>query len=156
MPPPAGPAGPASPAAPQEVVEQLLDGISNGRWEVLHGLYAEDAVIEYPFALPAPRRLEGRPAIRRYFEAVAQLPLQLRVRDVVVQPTTAPGVLVVEYGYDGLVTEIGRSFRVANIQVTTVQDGLITNSRDYHDHLRLAAATDQLTPLLPRLTVDQT
>lgn len=37
----------------------------------LHELYAHDTLVEYPFALPAPTRLEGREAVQRYFAAVA-------------------------------------------------------------------------------------
>jgi len=47
----------SEPASPREVVEALMRGISDQRWDELDGLYADDAVVEYPFALPAPRRL---------------------------------------------------------------------------------------------------
>jgi hypothetical protein len=71
-------------ASPQEVLERLLHGISDQRWLELHELYAEDAVVEYPFALPAPTRLQGRDAIQRYFAAVARTPLRFLAREVVV------------------------------------------------------------------------
>lgn len=139
------------PASPRHVVERLLDGIAHGNWRTLHELYAESAAIDYPFALPAPRRLDGQPAIRRYFAAVAKLPLQLRARNIRIHETTDPEVVVVEYDYDGLATATGRPFQVANIQVTRVRDGLIVHSRDYHDHLALADATGQLPELLATL-----
>ena len=44
--------------------------------------YAKDAVVEYPFALPAPTRLQGG-AIQRYFAAVARMPLQFRAHHIV-------------------------------------------------------------------------
>ena len=63
----------SEPASPRDVIECLIQGISKGGWLELHELYAEDAVVEYPFALPSgPARLAGRPAIRRYFAAVAR------------------------------------------------------------------------------------
>jgi uncharacterized protein len=138
----------SGPASPRHVVEVLIDGISKGNWRQLDALYHEDAVIDYPFALPAPRRLDGRPAIRRYFEAVAKLPVELRARNVSVHETSDPEVVIVEYDYDGLATATGRSFHVTNIQVTRVRDGLIVNSRDYHNHVALAEATGQLPELL--------
>jgi hypothetical protein len=50
-------------ASPREVIERLIQGISKGRWQELDELYAEDAVVEYPFALPSgPARLAGRSA----------------------------------------------------------------------------------------------
>jgi uncharacterized protein len=137
-----------APASPREVIERLLDGIAEERWEDLHELYAEGATIDYPFALPAARRLDGRDVIRRYFEAAAELPLKLRARNVRVHETSDPEVVVVEYDYDGLATQAGRSFQVSNIQVSRIRDGLIVSSRDYHNHAALADAMGRLSEVL--------
>jgi ketosteroid isomerase-like protein len=137
-----------APASPREVIERLLDGIANERWQELHELYAEDAIIEYPFALPTPRRLDGREAIRKYFEAAAKLPLKLRPRNICVRETGDPEVVVVQYDYDGLVTGAGKSFQVSNIQVSRIRDGVIASSRDYHNHAVLADAMGQLSAVL--------
>jgi ketosteroid isomerase-like protein len=128
-------------ASSRDVIQRLLEGISQGRWQELDELYAEDAVVEYPFALPSgPERLAGRSAIRRYFAAVARLPLELKAHHVVVHETKDSEVVIVEYDYDGLVTTTGRSFQVSNIQVSKVRDGQIVLSRDYHNHPVLADA----------------
>ena len=128
-------------ASPRDVLERLIEGISQGRWQGLESLYAQDAVVEYPFALPSgPARLAGRAAIGRYFTAVARLPLELKAHHVVVHETKDPEIVIVEYDYDGLVTTTGRPFQVANIQVSRVHDGLIVTSRDYHNHPVLAEA----------------
>jgi uncharacterized protein len=137
-----------APASPREVIERLLDGIANEQWQELHELYADDATVEYPFALPAPRRLEGREAIRTYFEAAARFPLKLRPRNVCVLETGDPEVVVVEYDYDGLGTGAGQSFQVSNIQVSRIRDGVIVSSRDYHNHAVLADAMGQLSAVL--------
>ena len=108
--------------------------------------------MEYPFALPVPMRLEGRAAIRRYFAGVAGAPLRLQARDMVLRETADPEVVVAEWDYDGLVTTTGRTFRVANIQVSTIRAGRIVASRDYHNHAVLAEATGQLTRLVERMT----
>jgi ketosteroid isomerase-like protein len=114
-----------------------------GRWQELDQLYAEDALVEYPFALPSgPARLGGRAAIGRYFAAVARLPLQLTAHHVVVHETADPQVVIAEYDYDVLVTTTGRSLQVSNIQVSTVRDGQIVTSRDYHNHLVPADAAN--------------
>lgn len=47
------------PASPRQVVESLMQGISDARWQELDGLYAGEAVVEYPFALPTPMTLKG-------------------------------------------------------------------------------------------------
>ena len=141
----------SEPMSPREVIEALMRGISDERWDELDGFYADAAVVEYPFALPAPMRLAGREHIHRYFAAAAKLPLRLQVRDMVVRETADPEVVVAEWDYHGLVTTTGRSFRVSNIQVSTVRDGKIVASRDYHNHLVLADVTGQLAAVIEAL-----
>ncbi|MBO3749918.1 nuclear transport factor 2 family protein [Streptosporangiaceae bacterium NEAU-GS5] len=136
--------------SPREVFERLADGITNRRWHDLHELYAVDAVIDYPFAVPV-LRLAGRDDIQRYFAAVARMPLDLRACNIMVRETSDPEVVVGEYDYDARVTTTGRVFHVANIQVTRVRNGQIVASRDYHNHLVLAEAAGRLPALLEAL-----
>ena len=107
-----------------------MHGIADGKWAELDRLYADEAVVDYPFAQPSPMRLDGIGAIRRYFAAAARLPLQLKPRDMVVRETTDPEVVIAEWDYDGLVTTTGRAFQVSNIQVTRERDGRNVASRD--------------------------
>ena len=137
----------SDPASPRQVLESLLRGISDGRWNDLADLYAEDAIVEQPFAPTPPRRLEGREAVRAHFAAAAQGPLRLQVSNLVVHETPDPGVVIAEFDYDGRVATTGHTFRVANIQVLRVRGGRIVSSRDYHDHLALAAAVGRLQAL---------
>jgi uncharacterized protein len=74
--------------------------------------------------------------------------LQLRAHNMVVHETADPEVVVAEWVYEGRVTTTRRSFRVSNIQVSTVRDGRIVTSRDYHNHVVLAAVTGRLPSLL--------
>jgi uncharacterized protein len=128
--------------SPRSVFESLLQGISAGTWDGLADLYAEDAVVELPFAPSPPARLEGREAIRAHF-AAASGPLTLQASNVVMHDTGDPEVVIAEFDYDGQVSTTGRSFRVANIQVLRVRNGHIVSSRDYHDHPAIAAALGQ-------------
>jgi uncharacterized protein len=138
-------------ASPREVFERLIRGISDRRWQALHQLYAHDTLVEYPFALPAPARLEGREAVQRYFTAVSRMPLKLQARNIVVHETSDPEVIIAEWDYDGLVTTTNRSFQVSNIQVSRIRGGQITVSRDYHNHLVLADVLGRLPTLLAAL-----
>ena len=142
-------------ASPREVLERLIHGISSQRWEVLHELYARDALVEYPLALAAPTRLEGREAVQRYFTAVARMPLRLQARNLVVHETSDPEVIVAEWDYDGLVTTTNRPFQVSNIQVSRVRNGQIVASRDYHNHLVLADVVGRLPALLATLDKEE-
>ena len=141
---------PESPS-PQEVHERLIHGIADRRWQVLHELYTHDTLVEYPLAVPAPERLEGRAAVQRYFAAVARMPLELQARNIVMHVTSDPQVIVAEWDYDGLVTTTNRSFQVSNIQVSRVCNGQIVASRDYHNHLVLADVLGRLPALLAAL-----
>jgi uncharacterized protein len=124
---------------PRTVFERLLAGIGEARWTELAGLYAEDAVVDQPFMAPRRERLTGRAAIRAHFEAAARLPLTLRPHAVVVHTTGDPETIIAEFEYDVRNSATGRADTVGNVQVLRIRDGLIVETRDYHDHLRLAA-----------------
>ena len=101
--------------SPRQVIDGLMRGISAGTWDQLHTWFSDEAVVEYPFALPAPFRLEGIDAIKKYFAAVAAYSMQLQARNMVVHATTDPEVVVAEWDYDGLVTTTGQVFRVSTL-----------------------------------------
>lgn len=115
---------------PRQVFERLSAGIGSGDWSGLHLLYAEDTEVSMPFLRAMPEPIRGRDEVRRHFARTSGI--SLRPANVVIHETGDPEVVIVEYDY-----EIG-SGRVANIQVLRVRDGLIVESRDYHDHAGLA------------------
>lgn len=131
-------------ASPREVFERLVGGISEGRWEELPDLYAEDAVVEQPLAKhPVPVRIEGRGQLREHFAATGSAlgrSLEFRPRNVVVHETTDPEVIVAEFDYQGQTVESGRPFAASFVVVMRVRDGQIVTSHDYVDHQALAEA----------------
>jgi len=133
---------------PREVFAALSDGIGEGRWEDLSALYAEDAVVEHPQAVPRPIRTIGRATIHEHFTGALAGSLRLKRKNIVVHETTDPEVIVAEYDYDAESVETGRTIPTANIQVLRVRDGLIVHSRDYHDYLRLAVIRDGVGQLV--------
>jgi ketosteroid isomerase-like protein len=70
---------------------------------------------------------------------------------MVVHETTDPDVVIAEWDYDVTVTTTHRTFSVSNIQVTTVRNGKIVASRDYHNHFAMAEALGRLPALLAAL-----
>lgn len=134
--------------SPREIGLRLLDGITSGEWDRLADLYADDVVVEMPFRPPRPGRIVGRDAVHRHFMTVAQGRVELTASNVVVHETGDPEVVILEWDYDGRVTATGRTFRCGNVQVLRVRDGKIAASRDYHDHLTIAAALDQLDQIV--------
>jgi ketosteroid isomerase-like protein len=139
------------PLSAREVFDRLITGISESRWQDLADLYAEDAVVDQPFMVPEPGRIHGREQVRAHFLAAVGLPLELRARNVVVHETGDPEVVIAEFDYDVRNTATRRESTVANVQVLRVRDGLIVATRDYHDHLRLAATSGAAAALAATL-----
>ncbi|MEU1290244.1 nuclear transport factor 2 family protein [Kitasatospora sp. NPDC005856] len=142
----------SAPATPREVHAQLLDLISAGKWTEVPALYAEDAVVEIVFAPVPPRRVQGREELRQRFAALAASDgIRLRAENIRVHGTDDPEVVIAEFDYVGLYPATGRTFRTANIQVLRARDGLIVETRDYHDHLAFAVADGRADQLLAAL-----
>jgi uncharacterized protein len=139
-------------ATPRAVFDHLIQGITDGRWRDLADLYAEDAVVETPLLAPEPRRLEGRAAVRAQFDAAADGPYRLRAHNIRVHQTTDPEVIIAEYDYDITFQPTGRRLTAANVQLLRIRDGQIVATRDYHDHLRLAAVSGRAEELAAAVT----
>jgi ketosteroid isomerase-like protein len=137
---------------PAEVLRKLIEGVGAQRWDDLAALYAEDAIVEHPLGLPERTRLEGRGAVAQHFATARRMPVRMQGENVVIHPATDPEVAVAEFDYVVENTATGDRFRTANVQVARVRDGLIVNSRDYHDHARIAAAFGRLNEIGAALT----
>jgi ketosteroid isomerase-like protein len=96
-------------------------------------------VVDQPFMAPRRSHIVGREEIRGHFTGAAAAPFELRPHNVVVHTTGDPEVVIAEFDYDVRNTATGRQSTVANVQVLRVRGGQIVATRDYHDHLRLAA-----------------
>jgi ketosteroid isomerase-like protein len=136
---------------PSQVFARLSQGITDQRWLELAELYAEDVVVDMPFAAPTPTRLRGREEVRTRFAAAAQGSLSLQARNVVVHETADPEVIVAEFAYQGRVEETGEAFTVPCVFVMRIRGGLIIESRDYIDHIASARAWGELDSLLTAL-----
>jgi ketosteroid isomerase-like protein len=118
-------------STPKDVFARLSDGIGSGDWSRLHLLYAEDASVEIPFMRPEPVRLSGREQVREHF-ARFDGQISLTPGNVRVYETGDPELIVAEFDY-----EAGGEV-LANIQVLRIRDGLIVETRDYHNHAAIA------------------
>ncbi|MET7451655.1 nuclear transport factor 2 family protein [Streptomyces sp. NPDC005574] len=100
------------------------------------GLWAEDGVMEFPFAPEGwPARLDGREAIAAYMR---HYPDHIDLHDfpaLRIHRTTDPQIIVVEMRGVGRLVESGSAFDMTYIAVVTVQDGHITSYRDYWNPL---------------------
>lgn len=132
-----------------EVTRRFLEVSSRGAYDELADLYAEDAVIEIPFAPPGiPRTSQGREVFRARFKTAEKVWQIEGVDQVSVHETTNPEVVVVEFTLHRRLRESGEQLSSGYIVVMTVRDGLIRHSRDYADVIAGARAMGRLQELL--------
>jgi ketosteroid isomerase-like protein len=118
----------------------------------LADLYAEEVVIEMPFAAPLfPQvRHTTREELRAGFTRTANR-RYTRIENARILETTDPTVAVIEYDLHGVRETDDSEFTLSYVQVITVESGLITHSRDYGSPLQAAEAfglKDQLIAAL--------
>jgi ketosteroid isomerase-like protein len=106
-------------------------------------LFAEDAVVETPFAPPGhPPRREGRQAILDGLNPQrAAFPIRIDgCRTRAVHDTADPETIIVEYDLTATSTRTGRQATAPFIGVLTVRDGRIAVWREYQHTLAIQQA----------------
>jgi ketosteroid isomerase-like protein len=137
--------------SPRDVFERGQRLLLEHDPEGFAGLFAEDGVLEFPFAAPGmPRRREGREQIRREMLERGGRAREAGVRIVGFRPplvheTTDPEVIVAEFAQDVAFGE--RTHELPFVQVLRVRDGQIVSFRDYVSHAALVEATSALPEL---------
>jgi hypothetical protein len=118
---------------PLEVLAQRDRILLDMDMDAFVDLFAEDGVIEMPFAVDGvPNRLAGRDAIREFSGRASDLPMRITdLRTVAAHETLDPEVVVVEIVTVGEVRATGTTFEVSCIQVFRIRDGKIVLFRDY-------------------------
>lgn len=129
---------------PREVFAMARDRwLDNVPW--MDGdMFADDAVVEFPFAPPGrPSRFEDRAAFLAYAQPErASLPVRFdAIRDVVIHDTADPEVIVVEYVMVGTFTVTGQQAAAPFVSVLRVRNGKIAHWREYQNPLAMAAVT---------------
>lgn len=118
---------------PLEVLERRRQLVIARDMDSFADLFAEDGVIEVPFATEGlPDRLQGREAIRDYSARAGRRAMEisdLHIRQV--HRSVDPEVVIVELVSVGRVTTTGQPFEVPCIQVFRIRDGQIVLFRDY-------------------------
>lgn len=139
--------------SPREVVEQVRRMVA-GEGVSFADLFAEDGVLEYPFALPGqPHQVRGRKAIRAYFGAAprSRQLFEMDGVEALVRQTDDPEVVVAEIEHHGRSLVTGEPYRFRALGVIRVRDGRIASYQDYMDPIaaaRLLGRTSDLTAAL--------
>lgn len=109
-------------------------------------LFAQDGVIEWPFARAGtPRKVVGRPAIERLYTTWFRAPAldYQAFTGTVVYETADPGIIVVEYDIQGVAASSRAPFQLRVIRTLRVTDGHILLLREYMNPLAMAEALDR-------------
>ena len=115
-------------------------------------LWAEDGIIEYPFAAPgAPTRVEGREEVRRYMSRYPEMADIKEFPSVTVHRTQDPEVIIAEFVARGIAVRTGEPYEMRYVAVVTVRDESIVSYRDYWSPLMGAAALGELPALISAL-----
>jgi ketosteroid isomerase-like protein len=140
--------------SPRDVVEQVRRMVA-GEDVSFADLFAEDGVLEYPFALPGqPRELQGREAIRSYFGAAsgARQLFDMDGVEALVRDTDDPEVVVAEIEHHGRSLVTGAAYRFRALAVVRVRNGEIVTYDDYMDPIAMARLLGRTSDLAAALT----
>lgn len=108
---------------------ELLKAQNMDKWSQL---WAEDAVIEFPYAPPgSPLRLKGKQAIFNFFKDSFKYVKFLAWSDFQIYPMLAPDTIFVEFRGIGEVIETGRPYKQVYCGLLRMKDGKIAFYRKY-------------------------
>ena len=123
-----------------ELVEHALDLLLAKDMAAFAGLWAEDGVLEFPFAAPGyPPRIDGRAAVADYMRGYPGILDVREIRQKVLHQTADPNLVIVEFEAAGIVVATGQPYSMRYIAVITVRNSEIQSYRDYWSPL---AATE--------------
>jgi ketosteroid isomerase-like protein len=129
--------------SPTELVRRALDRLLAKDMAGFLDLFADDAVLEFPFAEPPqPARVVGRAALTAYLDGY---PERLDIREfpvVVLHQTTDPAVAVAEFTAKGVTVRTGEPYELSYVAVITVRDDLVVSYRDYWSPVAAARAVN--------------
>jgi ketosteroid isomerase-like protein len=123
------------------VVEHALALLLAHDMTSFSSLWAEDGIIEYPFAASGyPDVVSGQAAVEKHLRGYPDV-IDIRATPVVViHETTDPEVVIVEFEATGLIVHNQYPYRMPYIAVITVRDGRILRYRDYWSPLKAQEA----------------
>lgn len=139
---------------PLEVAEEVRRMVA-GEGGPFADLFAEDGVLEYPFALPGqPRELRGREAIRAYHGGAAgsRRLFDMDGVEAVVRVTDDPEVVVAQIEHHGRSVVTGEAYRFRALGVMRVREGQIVSYEDCMDPIATARLLGRTADLAAALS----
>lgn len=94
-------------------------------------LFAEDAVVEFPYASTTPGRLEGKAAIYNYIKDVPAQMRDLVFTNVRIYSTSNPDVLFAEVHGEADIVSTGLHYQQDYVMRLETKEGKIIHYREY-------------------------
>ena len=120
-----------------ELAARFLELLAASRMDEIADMWAEDAVLEFPFRPPgAPERIEGKSAIATYFQGTKgyKKPESFPIKGI--YPGHDPDVVFVEFEGHLVNTRTGERYSNDYIALFRFRDGKIAQFREFFDSLR--------------------
>ncbi|HEY2071650.1 MAG TPA: nuclear transport factor 2 family protein [Rhizomicrobium sp.] len=127
-------------AAIQHIVQSYMVLFSQQRWDEWIDLWADDGVLEFPFAPPGRRgHYTGKPDILAYMKAVAvRMAGGLKVEGMEyyrMHPMLDPAAVCIEMGVKGRVVETDAPYVQKYISIIETKGGKVSLFREYWNPL---------------------
>ncbi len=112
------------------------------------GLFAEDAVVEFPYAasVGVAGQLAGKAAIDGYFRGTPGTFRELRFRDLRLHACIDPELVIAEVHGSAIVGPMDRRYEQDYVMVLRARGGAIVSYREYWDPTPALAAFDGAIP----------
>lgn len=127
----------SSPLGPAARAARELMRFIGADVEAWLSLFADDAVVEFPYApsIQRPARLDGKAAIAAYFRPAIALFLDLTFRDVRLVPGADPDVAVVEAHGSATIATTGKRYEQDYVLFVRTRNGAVVSYREYWNPL---------------------
>ena len=116
--------------ATAQILAELLSRMSKAS-QTWVDLYAEDAVVEFPYAFNTPRRLEGKAAIYNYIKNALVQMQDLVFTDIHIYPATNPNILWAEVHGEADIVSTSRHYQQDYVMRLETREGKIIHYREY-------------------------
>jgi ketosteroid isomerase-like protein len=128
--------------ANRDLLRRAFAAIGAADVDALADLYADDYVLELPYAKPQPVRVEGRGAVQDYLRRAFQVfRFELTITGV---HELVGGDLIAEYTSEGTVVPTGRRYANSYVGLWRFAGGRVRSTREWYDPLVAAEATADL------------
>lgn len=122
----------------EAVLRAVFDAIGAADVDRLAELYAEDYVLDMPYAKPAPAHIEGRDVVLPYLARAFET-FRFRLTITAVDELVG-GDLVAEYTSEGTVVPTGKRYANSYVGIWRFRDGQVVSTKEWYDPMISAEA----------------